>query len=111
LRWHADLMHFDADMIRLEQLFNDILDGSIAGDDAIQKRAAPFWGDAQGAWYTVGYEMSVLVERRFGRAAFVECLIDPRKLLTLYNQVAEEAAAKGASLRRWSPQLLARLRD
>ena len=51
----------------------------------------------------------LLVEQRFGRRAFLECLIDPRKLLTLYNYVAEDATAKGAVLRRWSPQLLTRL--
>lgn len=105
-RWDGDLMHFNADVERLEQFLADILEGRIAGEQDIRKRAAPFWGDAQGAWYTVGYEMSVLVEQRFGRRAFLDCLIDPRNLLTLYNQVAEESAAKGATLRRWSPQLL-----
>jgi hypothetical protein len=27
---------------------------------------------AQGAWYTVGYEMAALVELEYGRAAFLE---------------------------------------
>lgn len=108
-RWDGDLMHFNADLGALQQLFMDILDGTLKGDEAIRKRAAPFWGDAQGAWYTVGYEMAVLVERAYGRHAFNECLLDPRKLLTLYNQVALQANAKGATLATWRPDLLARL--
>jgi hypothetical protein len=90
-------------------LFFDILDGKLKDDDAIRERAAPFWGDVQGAWYTVGYEMAALVEIRYGRQAFDECLLDPRRLLVLYNQVATEANAKGATLAVWSPELLARL--
>jgi hypothetical protein len=49
------------------------------------------------------------VERAYGRQAFNECLLDPRKLLTLYNKVALEANAKGAALATWSPDLLLRL--
>ncbi len=70
---------------------------------------APFSGDVQGARYTVGYEMAVLVEIQYGRQAFNECLLDPRKLLVLYNRVAAEVNAKGATLAVWSPELLARL--
>ena len=108
-RWDTDLMRFHADVARLDQFFIDILDGRLDGEETIRAQAAPFWGDAQGAWYTVGYEMSVLVERQFGRRAFLECLIDPRRLLTLYDRVAQAAIEKGARLPRWSPQLLARL--
>jgi hypothetical protein len=108
-RWDGDLMRFNSDLAAIQALLGDILDGRLATDAEIRKRATPFWGDVQGAWYTVGYEMAALVERRFGRRAFDECLLDPRKLLALYNQVAAEADAKGATLATWSPDLLARL--
>jgi len=109
-RWDGDLMHFNTDLATLQQFFLDILDGKLQGDDAIQERAAPFWGDVQGAWYTVGYEMAVLVEKRYGRQAFTQCLIDPRRLLVLYNQIALEADAQGAVLGRWSPAFIDRLK-
>lgn len=109
-RWDGDLMHFNTDLGALQQFFLDIVDGRLQGDDAIQERAAPFWGDVQGAWYTVGYEMAVLVEKRYGRQAFTECLIDPRRLLVLYNQIALEANQQGASLATWSPALLEKLK-
>jgi hypothetical protein len=107
-RWDSDMMHFNADLEAVQQMLTEILDGTLKGDEAIGKRAEPFWG-YQGAWYTVGYEMAVLVEKAYGRQAFNECLLDPRKLLTLYNKAALEANAQGATLATWSPDLLSRL--
>jgi len=108
-RWDADMMNFNTDLPKVQQVLEEVADGKLTTEQEIRARAAPFWGDAQGAWYTVGYEMAVLVDRRFGRQALNEALIDPRKLLTLYNQVAGEANAKGAHLALWSPQFLAKL--
>ena len=108
-RWDSDMMHFNADLAALEEFFTEILDGRLADDAAIMKRARPFWGDAQGAWYTVGYEMAALVEKRFGRQALLGCLMEPQKLLAIYNQVAIEARAKGADLGMWSEGFLKRL--
>ena len=67
-RWDGDLMHFNIDVLALQQLLLGILDGKLKDDESIGKRAAPFWGDVQGAWYTVGYEMAVLVDKQDGRA-------------------------------------------
>lgn len=108
-RWDSDMMHFNSDLGEVQQLLMDILDGKLTTDEEIQRRAAPFWG-VQGAWYTVGYEMAALVETQYGREAFDACLLDPRKLLAMYNQVAAEADEKqGAHLATWSPELLNRL--
>jgi hypothetical protein len=108
-RWDNDMEHFNGDLLALQELFVDILDGRLVGDSAIQARAAPFWG-YQGAWYTVGYRMSTIVEKRFGRAALIRGIVDPRVLLTLYNQAAtEQNAAGGEYLSTWSPDLLKRL--
>jgi hypothetical protein len=107
-RWDSDMMHFNADLNSVQDLLLDVLDGKLTTDEEIQKRAAPFWG-YQGAWYTVGYEMAALVDKRFGRKRFEECLLDPRLLLERYNEVAREANAKGASLETWSPELMRKL--
>ncbi len=108
-RWDGDLMHFNTDVLALQQFFLAILDGTLKDDAAIGKRAAPFWGDVQGAWYTVGYEMAVLVDAHDGREALNDCLLDPRKLLARYNAIAREASGEGATLATWSPELLSRL--
>ena len=109
-RWDNDMEHFNGDLLALQELFGDILDGRLVGDSAIQARAAPFWG-YQGAWYTVGYRMSTIVEKRFGRPALIRGIVDPRVLLTLYNQAAQEQnAAGGQYLSTWSPAFLDRVR-
>jgi len=108
-RWDGDMMHFNTDLQAIQLLLMDILNGKLTSDAEIQRRAAPFWGDVQGAWYTVGYEMAVLIEKQYGRSAFNECLLDPRKLLVMYNEIAQQANAKGATLATWSPELIARL--
>lgn len=107
-RWDSDMMHFNADLKSVQELMLDIVNGKLTTDAEIQKRAQPFWG-YQGAWYTVGYEMAVLVEKRFGRKTFDECLLDPRLLLVRYNEVAKDANAQGASLATWSPELMEKL--
>lgn len=107
-RWDSDMMHFNSDLLAVQQLLNDILDGKLKDDAAISQRASAFWG-AQGAWYTVGYEMAALVELQYEREAFKQCLLDPCKLLTLYNQIAVKANSGGASLATWLPKLLAQL--
>lgn len=110
-RWDGDMMHFNNDLQAIQLLLMDILNGKLTSDADIQHRAAPFWGDVQGAWYTVGYEMAVLVEKQYGRSAFDDCLLDPRKLLVMYNQIAEQANAKGATLATWSPELIDELNN
>jgi hypothetical protein len=103
-RWDSDLMHFNQDLANLTQFFDEVLDGKLKGD-AIREKASTFYG-AQGPWYTVGYEMAVLVEKRFGRNIFTDCLLDPRLLLLRYNEVATEANKNGASLAIWPETLL-----
>ena len=107
-RWDSDMMHFNADLKSVQELLLAILNGELKTDAEIQKRAAAFWG-YQGAWYTVGYEMAALGDKRFGRKSFQECLLDPRLLLQRYNVVAREANAQEASLETWSPELMQKL--
>lgn len=106
-RWDSDMMHFNQDVATLTQFFNDVLDGKLKGD-AIKEKASTFFG-YQGPWYTVGYEMAALVEKRFGRAVFTDCLLDPRLLLVRYSQVAAEANQNGAALALWPESLLQRV--
>src|SRR5437588_628753 len=87
-----------------EQFLLDILDGRIADEQQAMKAAGPFWGETQGAWYTVGWKMAAMVEQKFGRARLIEAECDPAALLRDYNRAAE-----GRALARWSPSLLDRL--
>jgi hypothetical protein len=106
-RWDSDMMRFNQDLASLTAFFNDVLDGKLEGD-SVGEKASTFYGD-QGPWYTVGYEMAALVEKRFGRKAFTDCLLDPRLLLVRYNEVAAEANKSGASLALWPDSLIRRV--
>ncbi len=87
-RWDKDMANFNDDLKKVESFFVSILENRLT-DDEIQKTASSFFG-VQGPWYTVGWKMSVLIEKTYGRAKLIECICDQRKLLPTYN----EAAAK-----------------
>src|SRR5437899_6336594 len=62
-RWDRDMTHFNGDLRELDRFFRDILDGRLAGDDEVRKAGMAFFG-VQGPWYTVGYRMATVIERR-----------------------------------------------
>jgi hypothetical protein len=105
-RWDRDMANFSANLDSVASFFGEILNGTLADEDAVQKKAFSFFG-IQGPWYTVGYRMSVMVEKRFGRDALIQTMLDPRKLLVLYNRAAEEQnAAGGDTLPLWPEEML-----
>ncbi len=105
-RWDHDLANFNTDLQAVNTFFLDILHGRFVSRDAIDEKAGTFFG-AQGPWYTVGYKMAVIVERRFGRPALIDTMLDPRRLLALYNQTAAEQNAAGKDhLPLWSEEVL-----
>ena len=109
-RWNHDLANFNQDLVSLQQFFLDIVDRKLVGKDKIDEKAFSFFGDAQGAWYTVGYKTAVIVEKRFGRKILIDCMVDPRELLARYNQAAGESnRAGGEKLALWSPELLQKI--
>jgi hypothetical protein len=103
-RWDRDLAGFSADLRTLEAFFLDVLHGRL-GEEEARRAGFSFFG-VQGPWYTVGWKVAVVVEEHHGRAALVEAMADPRRMLTLYNRAAQEANRSGAGLPLWSPELL-----
>jgi len=109
-RWEHDLANFNQDVASLQQFFLDVIDQKFAGQDEIDEKAYTFFGDAQGAWYTVGYKMAVVVEKRFGRKTLIECMLDPRELLSRYNDAAKQINERGQeNLALWSPELMQKI--
>jgi hypothetical protein len=109
-RWQHDLANFNQDLGALQQFFLDVIDRKLVGEEQINQKAQTFFGDAQGPWYTVGYKMSVIVEKRFGRKVLIECMLDPRQLLKHYNQAAQELNQRNSeNLALWSPVLLRKI--
>ena len=88
-RWDRDMANFNTDLKRVEKFYLDILEKRLTGEEEINQAGFSFFG-IQGPWYTVGWRMSVLIEKTYGRARLVECMCDQRKLLSTYNQAATE---------------------
>lgn len=109
-RWVHDLANFNQDLGALQQFFLDIVNGTLSTQAAINDKAYTFFGDARGPWYTVGYKMAVIVEKRFGRKVLIECMLDPRELLAHYSQATRETNQRGEStLALWSPKLMQKI--
>jgi hypothetical protein len=105
-RWKQDMSRFNDDLETVNRFFSDILNAKFANADAISEKGGSFFG-IQGPWYTVGYKMSVMVEKRYGRATLISTMLDPRCLLVLYNRAAtDQNAASKPALPLWSQDVL-----
>ena len=104
--WARGMQAFNPDLGTLNQFFLDVAQAKLT-EDAANQKAMAFFGDIQGPWYTVGYKMAIIVEKRFGRPALIQCMLDRRLLLVRYNQAAEELNKNtNEKLPLWSTQLL-----
>jgi hypothetical protein len=108
-RWNHDMANFNNDLVSLQQFFLDIVDQRLVGKDKIDEKAYTFFGE-QGPWYTIGYKMAVIVEKQFGRATLIDCMLDPRELLARYNHAAKKLNERGPEkLTLWSPELIQKI--
>jgi len=85
-RWDHDMANFNQDLKKVEWFFNDVLNDKLT-EEQRQQAGFAFFG-VQGASYTVGWEMSVVIEKAYGREKLIECICDHRKLLITYNRAA-----------------------
>jgi hypothetical protein len=108
-RWDRDVAHFNRDLRTLEKFFQDVISRRLATPDTVSAAASAFYGE-QGPWYTVGWKMAVMIEKRFGRAELIRCMTDPARLIQRYNAAAAEYNQSHRDrLARWSPDLVANL--
>jgi Putative zinc dependent peptidase (DUF5700) len=108
-RWDKDIVNFDDDLKKVEKFFLDVLANRLT-EDEIQKISFEFFG-VQGPWYTVGWKMSVVIEKTYGRRTLIECICDQRKLLPTYNKAAaKHNRREHEALALWSEQLIANIK-
>ncbi len=104
-RWDKDLANFNSDLKKVEEFFIDVLENRLT-EDEIQKTGSSFFG-IQGPWYTVGWKMSVLIEKTYGRSKLIECICDQRKLLPTYDRAAaKHNRASHEPLALWSTSVI-----
>ena len=108
-RWDKDVSNFNNDLRTVERFFLEVLDGKLSEDDET-KTAYSFFG-VQGPWYTVGWQMAVVIEKTYGRATLIESFCDQRRLLQTYNKAVREYNLKQQThLAPWSNELLNELK-
>jgi hypothetical protein len=106
IRWDQDMKYVNQQIQQLNQFFKDVIDGGFTKPEIADHEAFTFFG-YRGPWYTVGYQMGHLIEKRYGRAVLIHCMEDPRLLLEKYNEAAAEVNASGKDkLATWSPEVL-----
>ena len=100
------MANFDSDLGRVEKFFLDVLANRLS-EEQINTTVATFFGE-QGAWYTVGWKMCVVIEKAFGRRTLIEVMCDQRKLLPTYNRAAARFNRNARKpLPLWSTSLIA----
>lgn len=107
-RWDRDMASFNRDLDQVQKFLFQIVDGKLTPEQQ-QQQGMAFFG-VQGPWYTVGYKMAAMVEKRYGRKVLIDCMLDMRKLLRRYNLAASDYNVRhGDPLARWSQELLDKL--
>ena len=104
-RWDKDLSNFNNDLRTVEKFFLDVSRGKL-NEDEETKAGYSFFG-IQGPWYTVGWQMAVVIEKTYGRATLIESFCDQRKLLSIFNKAVKTYNRKEKKqLASWSNELL-----
>lgn len=104
-QWDKDVANFNADLKKVEKFLIDVLEKKLT-EEQVQTTGFSFFG-TQGPWYTVGWQMSMLIEKTFGRARLIESFCDQRQLFSTYNEAAEKHnRSTGKPLALWSPSLI-----
>ncbi len=105
-RWDHDMANVNQDLRTLDSFFLDVIEGRLSTPDTLRAVASTFYG-IQGPWYTVGWKMATVIEKRFGRPELIRCMTDPRRLLDRYDAAAADYNRTHAdTLATWSPLLL-----
>jgi hypothetical protein len=105
-RWDRDIANFNNDLQTVERFFLDLESGTFSEDEE-NKIARSFYGATQGPWYTVGWQMAVVIEKTFGRSKLIEVMCDQRKLLLVYNRAVKKYNRRNNwQLALWSKELV-----
>jgi len=104
-RWDHDVGNFNKDLKQVETFFLNVMSNRLTNEQ-VREQTSSFFG-VQGPWYTVGWKMSVVIEKTYGRAKLIQCICDQRRLLTTYNRAARKHNRRSVKqLALWSAELL-----
>jgi hypothetical protein len=109
-RWDKDVANFNSDLKTVEKFLLELSAGKLSEEKA-NETARSFYG-LQGPWYTVGWQMAVVIEKTYGRKKLIEVMCDQRKLLSTYNKAVRKFNSRFATnLQPWSRDLIQKLQN
>lgn len=108
-RWDKDVMNFNNDLKTVEKFFLDLANGKLSEKEE-NEMARSFYG-VQGPWYTVGWQMAVVIEKTFERDKLIEVTCDQRKLLPTFNKAVKKYNRRNnKQLTFWSEEIIGKLK-
>jgi hypothetical protein len=108
MRWDKDVANFNDDLRKVEKFLLDLIDGKLTEEQA-REAGFSFFG-TQGPWYTVGWQIAVVIEKTYGRARLIDSFCDQRQMFAIYNQAAEKHNRKSkVQLALWSSSLIQKI--
>ena len=108
-RWDKDVANFNNDLQTVEKFFLDLAEGKLSEKEENEK-AFSFFG-VQGPWYTVGWQMAIVIEKTLGRDKLIDVMCDQRELLPTYNKAVKEYNRRNnRQLALWSEAIIRKLK-
>lgn len=98
--WDREMRNLPENLALLDAFFCQVISHASSERDN-EEQGNSFFG-VQGPWYTVGYHLAASVERRCGRAVLLDCMKDPRLLLSTYQRLADSDSMAPC----WSAELI-----
>jgi len=112
-KWDENMGNFNKDFHKIQNFLLAILEGHFADDQKLYNRGFQLMtnNDGQGSWYTVGYQIAVIIEREAGREVLIECMKDLTKIYFQYNNLVEIYNKKrNEDLPKWNDKILTSLK-
>ena len=113
IKWDKNMENFNKDFLKIQNFLLAILEGHFADDQKLYNRGFQLMtnNDGQGSWYTVGYQIAVIIEREAGREVLIECMKDLTKIYFQYNNLVEIYNKKrNEDLPKWNDKILTSLK-
>jgi len=112
-KWDENMGNFNKDFHKIQNFLLAILEGHFADDQKLYNRGFQLMTNngGQGSWYTVGYQIAVIIEREAGREVLIECMKDLTKIYFQYNNLVEIYNKKrNEDLPKWNDKILTSLK-
>ncbi len=112
-KWDKNMENYNKDFHKIQNFLLNILEGHFADDQKLYNRGFQLMTNngGQGSWYTVGYQIAIIIEREAGHDVLIDCMKDLTKIYFQYNNLVEIYNKKrNEDLPKWNDKILTSLK-